>query len=89
MAKLVIEGWPAAMQAIAPPRSTGRSRLYEETPIRRVELHPAIDRWMRGDRHGMPSTTPHDRLGVRSYRARMKRSGKLMRVTEDNIGKWL
>ena len=47
----------------------------------RVELHPATDRWMRGDRYG----TVVD--GGRKYlRVRMDRSCQLIRVAPENIG---
>lgn len=55
----------------------------------RVELHPATDRWMRGDRFGeiLGSRMKRD-LNVtwRVYRVKMDKSGKTIRVHEANIG---
>lgn len=51
-------------------------------PGQRIELHPATDRWMRGDRFG-------EIIGKREniYRVKMDRSGQTIRVSEANISK--
>ena len=59
----------------------------------RVELHPATDRWMMGDRYG---TVVAKRLALRGpftghmiYRVKLDISGKVIRVTDVLIGRWL
>lgn len=48
----------------------------------RIELHPATDRWMMGDRFGTVR-----RVGRKLLHVAMDRSGKTIRVSPDNIGK--
>jgi hypothetical protein len=59
----------------------------------RVELHSATDRWMMGDRYG---TVVAERLAKRGplaghtvYRVKLDVSGKVIRVTDVLIGRWL
>ena len=54
----------------------------------RVELHPATDRWMMGDRYG---TVIRDRkVGDRwIYEVRLDKSGKVVRVSDELIQRWL
>lgn len=47
----------------------------------RVELHPATDRWMRGDRYGTI-----EKIGRRHFYVRMDRSGHLAKIDPSNIG---
>lgn len=47
----------------------------------RVELHPATDAWMSGDRFGVV-----ERLGNDVAFVRMDRSGRVRRVSSANIG---
>lgn len=47
----------------------------------RIELHPATDAWMMGDRFGTI-----ERLGTDAAFVRMDKSGKLRRVRSVNIG---
>lgn len=60
----------------------------------RVELHPATDAWMSGDRFGTVVSVsrrarafvdPRDPRSGRIFRVRMDRSGKVRRVAEGNI----
>jgi hypothetical protein len=46
----------------------------------RVELHPATDAWMMGDRFGAIT-----RIGRKYLSILMDRSGKVRKVTPDNI----
>ena len=51
----------------------------------RVELHPAMDRWMMGDRYGtvvriIPSRKGEDRVSIL-----MDRSGKTIRTLISNV----
>jgi hypothetical protein len=46
----------------------------------RVEIHPALDRWMRGDRCG---TVEH--IGSKLLRVRMDVSESLIRILPGNI----
>jgi hypothetical protein len=56
----------------------------------RVELHPATDRWMRGDRYGTVIGEVKARGGrPLRYRVRMDVSGDVIQVREDDIGRWL
>lgn len=50
----------------------------------RVELHPATDAWMMGDRFG-------DVVGIgrKVVKVKMDRSGKVRRVSPENVGRWL
>ena len=45
---------------------------------RRVELHPATDAWMRGDRYGEVV-----KIGRTLIHVRMDRSGKVRKVSAD------
>ena len=48
---------------------------------KRVELHPATDAWMRGDRYGeVVKVTP------KYVHVKMDRSGRTLKVSPDNIG---
>lgn len=61
---------------------------------KRVELHPATDRWMRGDRYGvilsiskrsrsfLDSTDPRN---GQTFKVKMDKSGKTIRISEGNI----
>ena len=53
-------------------------------PGTRVELHPATDAWMMGDRFGEVERQAGDVV-----RVKMDRSGKTRRVHITNIGKTL
>lgn len=53
----------------------------EMNPGDRVELHPATDRWMRGDRFGTV-----EKIGRKYIHVRMDRSGQLARVLPADIG---
>lgn len=56
---------------------------------KRVQLHPATDRWMRGDRFGeIVGSRLHRDLNVtwRVYRVKMDKSGQTARIHEANIG---
>ena len=44
----------------------------------RVQLHPATDAWMRGDRYGVIV-----KLGRKYVHVRMDRSGKTRKITPD------
>lgn len=46
----------------------------------RVELHPATDAWMRGDRFGEVV-----KVGRKVYHVKMDRSGRTLRVIPANI----
>lgn len=46
----------------------------------RVQLHPATDRWMRGDRYGTVL-----RIGRKYVRVLMDRSGHTIRVDPENL----
>lgn len=48
----------------------------------RVELHPGTDAWMRGDRYGEVIGTTRDK---RRYKVRMDKSGKMLKVSPNNI----
>lgn len=50
----------------------------------RVELHPATDAWMMGDRYGEVV-----KVGRQLLHVRMDRSGKVRRIHPSNIGKVL
>jgi hypothetical protein len=54
----------------------------------RIELHPATDRWMRGDRYG---TVIKDEFvkGRWIYTVRLDKSGKIVRVSDELIQRWL
>lgn len=55
----------------------------------RIEIHPATDRWMAGDRFGSVIGYRKDKAGKEIYRVKMDRSGKTISVHEDNVGRWL
>lgn len=46
----------------------------------RVELHPATDTWMRGDRYGEIV-----RIGTKNIYVRMDKSNRILGFTPDNI----
>lgn len=46
----------------------------------RVELHPATDRWMRGDQFGTVA-----KLGRVYVHVRMDRSGQTIKVAPENV----
>ena len=48
----------------------------------RVELHPATDAWMRGDRFGEVTT-----VGRTLVHVQMDRSGKVRPMYPENVGK--
>lgn len=50
----------------------------------RVELHPATDAWMSGDRYGKIVA-----IGPKYCRVRMDRSGRLLKIARHNIGRVL
>jgi hypothetical protein len=50
----------------------------------RVELYPATDAWMRGDRFGEIIAVTCRRGHVR-YRVKMDRSGRVLTVAQGNI----
>jgi hypothetical protein len=50
----------------------------------RIELHPATDRWMMGDRFGM--VTGIDKPTGR-FRVKMNVSGKTLKIPPDQIGR--
>jgi hypothetical protein len=61
---------------------------------KRVELHPATDRWMRGDRYGVivaiskrsySYLDPTDPRNGRRFTVLMDKSGRRVRVSEGNI----
>lgn len=49
---------------------------------RRVELHPATDAWMRGDRYGIVAS-----VGRKYVHVKMDRSGRTLPVLPRNIGR--
>lgn len=65
---------------------------------KRVELHPATDRWMMGDKYGAVVAVsrkvrsyidPKDPRNGRIFTVLMDRSGKRIRVSEGNIGSFI
>ncbi len=63
---------------------------------KRVELHPATDRWMMGDcygeivgigKHARSFIDPQDSRNGVVFRVKMDKSGKVLRVSEANIGR--
>jgi hypothetical protein len=65
---------------------------------KRVELRPATDRWMRGDKYGVIVSVlkrirhyidPRDPRNGLTFRVKMDRSWQIIRVTEGNIGEWI
>ena len=62
---------------------------------KRMQLHPATDRWMMGDRYGeivaiskrdRHYIDPKDPRNGRIFTVLMDRSGKRIRVSEGNVG---
>lgn len=62
----------------------------------RVQLHPATDHWMRGDRYGTivgvkrvydpePELLRRAPNRVTGYRVKLDKSGKIVRVHPDNV----
>jgi hypothetical protein len=56
--------------------------------MQRIELHPATDRWMMGDRYG-DVLRSFKRKGQTVHRVKLDKSGKTVSVPEDLIGRWL
>ena len=65
---------------------------------KRVELHPATDAWMMGDRYGeivgvskraRSFLDPRDPRNGHTFRVKMDRSGKVLRVSEGNIARFV
>ena len=54
---------------------TGTTKLYHVG--QRVQLHPATDSWMRGDRYGEVK-----RVTAKYYHVAMDRSGRMLRIPE-------
>lgn len=55
----------------------------------RVELHPATDDWMRGDRYGLVvghSWSLDNPSVVRAIKVKLDKSGRVRRFHPDNIG---
>ena len=46
----------------------------------RVQLHPATDRWMRGDKYGTVT-----KLGVKYVEVHMTTSGSTLRIQPENL----
>ncbi len=55
----------------------------------RIEIHPACDLWMRGDRYGTVESSSVNRKGECVYRVRMDISRKVIKVTDALIQRWL
>ena len=53
----------------------------------RVELHPATDAWMMGDRFGEVTGIKLDRTRVVYYLVTMDRSGTTRKIGHGNIGR--
>ena len=62
---------------------------------KRMQLHPATDRWMMGDQYGeivaiskrvRQYLDPKDPRNGQIFTVMMERSGKRIRVSEGNIG---
>jgi hypothetical protein len=70
----------------ATSRDPARTRRDSTRIGKRVQLHPATDRWMRGDRYG---TVVRKGRKPGTYRVKMDRSGKTILVHERNIGEWM
>lgn len=57
------------------------ARLTFEHPVgSRVQLHPATDAWMQGDKYGEVV-----KVGTKYVHVRMDRSGRVLKVTPRNI----
>ena len=53
----------------------------------RVEMHPATDEWMRGDRFGeIVFRIRGSRQGMPGYRVKLDKSGRFIRTTAELIG---
>lgn len=62
---------------------------------KRIEMHPATDAWMRGDRYGeiigygkareYVNTFTGKRTMVKPYRVRLDKSQKIIRVHPENV----
>jgi hypothetical protein len=55
--------------------------------MQRVQIHPATDRWMMGDRYGTVVASVKVK-GKWVHKVQMDRSGKTVRVPDDLIGTW-
>lgn len=51
----------------------------------RVELHPATDAWMRGDRYGEIVAVVEKHGHVTSVRVRMDKSGRVLRLDPTRV----
>jgi len=69
-------------QAVEAGSAWGAREIY--TTGTRVELHPATDAWMRGDRWG-EVVAVMCRRGRVCYRVKMDRSGRVLRVAQGNL----
>jgi hypothetical protein len=49
---------------------------------KRVELHPATDAWMMGDRFGQVV-----KVGTKLYHVKMDRSGKVRKMLPENVNR--
>ena len=49
-----------------------------------VQLHPALDTWMRGDRYGTVVKLPHV-AASNTYRVHLDKSDKTVKVHADNL----
>jgi hypothetical protein len=54
--------------------------IHDYTPGTRVEMHPATDRWMRGDRFGTVKT-----VGRLYVTVELDRSGHTVKVRPEDI----
>lgn len=62
------------------PRRRTREALRAYRVGQRVQLHPATDTWMQGDRYGVI-----ERIGDTSVCVRMDASGRLLRAAPHNL----
>lgn len=81
MARAVDTTKPAELGYAELAMGYGRTDLGART---RVELHPATDRWMSGDRYGTIESSLLWR-GKPRYRVRMDRSGASVIVVPSNL----
>lgn len=53
---------------------------------KRMQMHPATDQWMRGDRYGeIVSDTKHDKRGGLYVMVKLDKSGRTIKVYDRNI----
>ena len=55
-------------------------RLTGITQGQRVEIHPAMDAWMQGDRYGVVT-----KVGRTLFSVKMDHSGRTLRIAPHNI----